>query len=89
MTDAPPSAAQIDAFVGRWRAAGGTERANYQIGVDAITAAFTGRGPWKRRIPQILEALAALGRARGSTACGRRGDDRQRAERASGRILTL
>ena len=27
-------------------------------------AAFTGRGPWKRRIPQILEALAALGRAR-------------------------
>ena len=27
-------------------------------------AAFTGRGPWKRRLPQILEALAALGRAR-------------------------
>ena len=34
------------------------------IGVDVIAAAFTGRGPWKRRIPQILDALAALGRAR-------------------------
>jgi hypothetical protein len=34
------------------------------IGLDAIEATFTGRGPWKRRIPQILEALAALGRAR-------------------------
>ena len=29
-----------------------------------IEAEFTGRGPWKRRLPQILEALAALGRAR-------------------------
>ena len=29
-----------------------------------IEAAFTGRGPWKRRIPPILDALAALGRAR-------------------------
>ena len=34
------------------------------IGVDVIESAFTGRGPWKRRIPQILDALAALGRAR-------------------------
>ena len=34
------------------------------IGLDVIEANFTGRGPWKRRIPQILEALAALGRAR-------------------------
>ena len=34
------------------------------IGVDVIAAAFTGRGPWKRRIPLILDALAALGRAR-------------------------
>ncbi|MDE2629225.1 MAG: class I SAM-dependent DNA methyltransferase, partial [Burkholderiales bacterium] len=34
------------------------------IGIDVIESAFTGRGPWKRRIPQILEALAALGRAR-------------------------
>lgn len=35
------------------------------VAVETIAAAFTGRGPWKRRIPQILEALAALGRARG------------------------
>jgi hypothetical protein len=34
------------------------------IGIEVIEATFTGRGPWKRRIPQILEALAALGRAR-------------------------
>lgn len=34
------------------------------IALDVIEATFTGRGPWKRRIPQILEALAALGRAR-------------------------
>ena len=34
------------------------------ISLDVIEASFTGRGPWKRRIPQILEALAALGRAR-------------------------
>jgi hypothetical protein len=34
------------------------------IGLDVIESNFTGRGPWKRRIPQILEALAALGRAR-------------------------
>lgn len=34
------------------------------IALQAIEAQFTGRGPWKRRIPQILDALAALGRAR-------------------------
>ena len=34
------------------------------IELAVIEATFTGRGPWKRRIPQILEALAALGRAR-------------------------
>ncbi len=34
------------------------------IALEVIEAAFTGRGPWKRRIPQILDALAALGRAR-------------------------
>jgi hypothetical protein len=25
---------------------------------------FMGRGPWKKRLPQILETLVALGRAR-------------------------
>jgi len=34
------------------------------IAIEVIESAFTGRGPWKRRIPQILDALAALGRAR-------------------------
>ena len=34
------------------------------IAIELIESAFTGRGPWKRRIPQILDALAALGRAR-------------------------
>ena len=34
------------------------------VTLAALEAEFTGRGPWKRRIPQILEALAALGRAR-------------------------
>ena len=34
------------------------------VDLGAIEAAFTGRGPWKRRLPQIVEALAALGRTR-------------------------
>ena len=34
------------------------------LALETVEAAFTGRGPWKRRIPPILEALAALGRAR-------------------------
>ena len=34
------------------------------IAIEVIEPTFTGRGPWKRRIPQILDALAALGRAR-------------------------
>jgi hypothetical protein len=25
---------------------------------------FSGRGPWKKRLPQILQTLEALGRAR-------------------------
>jgi len=35
------------------------------VGIGDIEAAFCGRGPWKRRLPQILQALEALGRARG------------------------
>ena len=30
----------------------------------ALADAFTGRGPWKKRLPQILQTLEALGRAR-------------------------
>ena len=37
---------------------------NSSADIVRALAAFTGRGPWKRRIPQILEALTALGRAR-------------------------
>jgi hypothetical protein len=34
------------------------------LSVDAIADHFTGRGPWKKRLPQILETLEAVGRAR-------------------------
>ena len=44
--------------------AGLLTRVGRPIALEAIEAEFSGRGPWKRRIPQILDALAALGRAR-------------------------
>jgi hypothetical protein len=31
---------------------------------DALAVHFTGRGPWKKRLPQIVETLVSLGRAR-------------------------
>jgi len=31
---------------------------------DAIAARFAGRGPWRKRLPQILDTLIAVGRAR-------------------------
>ena len=31
---------------------------------SALADRFTGRGPWKKRLPQILQTLEALGRAR-------------------------
>jgi len=30
--------------------------------VDDIAARFTSRGPWKKRLPALLEMLAAVGR---------------------------
>jgi len=30
----------------------------------AIEARFTGRGPWKKRLPQLLDTLVAVGRVR-------------------------
>ena len=33
------------------------------LSLDDIAARFAGRGPWKRRLPQLLEMLVALGRA--------------------------
>jgi hypothetical protein len=35
------------------------------IALEVIESSFTGRGPWKCCISQVLDALAALGRARG------------------------
>lgn len=34
------------------------------LSIDAIADHFTGKGPWKRRLPQIIDTLEALGRAR-------------------------
>jgi hypothetical protein len=34
----------------------------------AVAAHFTGKGPWKKRLPQLLDTLVALGRARGVAA---------------------
>ena len=34
----------------------------------ALAERFTGRGPWKKRLPQILQTLEAVGRARSDAA---------------------
>ena len=34
------------------------------LSVDDIAARFTGRGLWKKRLPQLLDMLVAMGRAR-------------------------
>jgi hypothetical protein len=34
------------------------------LSLDALAAQFSGRGKWKARLPQILDTLVALGRAR-------------------------
>jgi hypothetical protein len=34
------------------------------LSVDDIAARFTGRGTWKKRLPQLLDMLSAMGRAR-------------------------
>lgn len=34
------------------------------LAIDDIAARFSGRGPWKKRLPQLLDMLVALGRAR-------------------------
>ncbi|MBX3712939.1 MAG: class I SAM-dependent DNA methyltransferase [Lysobacter sp.] len=36
------------------------------LSLDDIAARFTARGPWKKRLPQVLDMLTALGRARRS-----------------------
>lgn len=34
------------------------------LSLEALAQHFAGRGPWKKRLPQILDTLEALGRAR-------------------------
>lgn len=44
------------------------------LSLDDIAARFTARGPWKKRLPQLLDMLVALGRAKeqdGRYAAGR------------------
>lgn len=36
------------------------------LSADDIAARFTGRGPWKKRLPQLLAMLVALGRVQES-----------------------
>ena len=33
------------------------------LSIDDIAARFSGRGPWKKRLPPLLAMLVALGRA--------------------------
>src|SRR5690606_28826316 len=33
------------------------------LSLDEIAARFTARGPWKKRLPKLVEMLVALGRA--------------------------
>lgn len=37
---------------------------------DVLAEHFTGRGPWKKRLPQILDTLEALGRANKAPSTG-------------------
>lgn len=34
------------------------------LDLDQLAARFTGRGPWKKRLPDIVDSLAALGRVK-------------------------
>ena len=34
------------------------------LSVEALAERFTGKGPWKKRLPQLVETLVSLGRAR-------------------------
>ena len=39
-------------------------RSRKPIDEEAIAARFAGRGPWKKRLPLLVETLVTLGRAR-------------------------
>ena len=54
---------QISYFLAGWPNAGGSEHGSYRL---FIAERFGGSGPWKQRLPQLLETPVALGRARQS-----------------------
>lgn len=37
---------------------------------EQIAARFKGKGPWKKRLPGLLQMLVALGKGRGRGVCG-------------------
>ena len=53
---------QIDDFLSRWRHAE-ARAATPQHEAD-LASPVTGKGPWKKRLPDLLQTLVALGRAR-------------------------
>jgi len=44
--------------------AGALSASTTPLDIDALAGHFIGKGAWKKRLPQLLETLAALGRAR-------------------------
>jgi hypothetical protein len=45
--------------------------ASAPMDLEQLAAQFTGRGPWKKRLPDIVDSLAALGRVKSETRDGR------------------
>jgi len=54
---------QLDAFIRRWQAANGSERANYQLFLTALWALLGLPRPLSDAVTQVLDALAVLDRA--------------------------
>ena len=52
---ADSSRESVEHFITRWR--------GVTASADDIVARFTSKGPWKKRLPQLLEILVILGRA--------------------------
>lgn len=48
----------------------GIEAARSVLTEATLNERFTGRGPWKKRLPQILQTLEAVGRARAEPVAG-------------------
>ena len=49
----------VETFIAKWQGVA----ASAPLSLDEIVARFTARGPWKKRLPQLLEMLIVLGRA--------------------------